>query len=105
MSLTVWVSEQLDQLASERECWKVDVVLEALERWLDAPLSTLASGSEARRTRRRSSPTPYVMDLSGTDLTRLDGLARRAGLSRSALVRRLVQLEAGSASASDPDAT
>lgn len=69
--------------------------MNGLRQWADA-LTEMNQPTEPNRFRRKrsSTPTPFVMDLTPDELSRLDDLARRSGLSRSALVRRLIQLEA-----------
>lgn len=96
VSLTAETHDALRRLASARDCWKVEVILDGLERW-DADLRAKAAqaGSGRRRRRRRgANPTPYVMDLTADELERLDDLAIISAPSRSALVRRLIELEA-----------
>lgn len=96
VSLTAETHDALRRLATARDCWKVEVILDGLERW-DAELraSAAENGSGRRRRRRRgSNPTPYVMDLTSEELDRLDDLAIISAPSRSALVRRLIELEA-----------
>ncbi|MPY92152.1 MAG: ribbon-helix-helix protein, CopG family [Acidimicrobiia bacterium] len=98
VSLTLEASEQLAGLAQARRSWKVEVILEALDRW-DSPLREgQGNGERARFRRRRSStPTPFVMDLTPGELGQLDELAAAVGTSRSALVRQLILLEATAA--------
>ena len=95
VSLTLETYEQLARLADDRDCWKVELVVEALGKWETQLQGSAADGTAGRFRRRRSStPTPYVMDLTPDELARLDGLATTVSLSRSALVRRLIVLEA-----------
>ena len=80
VSLTLETYEQLAELADARDCWKVELVVEALGRWETLLKTRLAGSTPGRFRRRRSStPTPYVMDLTPDELARLDGLAKEIG--------------------------
>ena len=94
VSLTLETYELLAAAADARDCWKVELIIAALARW-EEPLRSSAVATETSRFRRRrsSTPTPYVMDLTRDELARIDGLAKAASLSRSALVRQLILLE------------
>ncbi|MFN0092676.1 MAG: hypothetical protein ACKVWR_20775 [Acidimicrobiales bacterium] len=96
VSLTVEIHDLLRDLAMSRDCWKVEVILDALERFADelAGEAPVRRPERRRRRNRGSNPTPYVMDLTTEELERLDRLASVAAPSRSALVRRLIELEA-----------
>ncbi len=95
VSLTLDASDQLSGLAQDRRSWKVEVILEALHNWEERLRDRQEPGPARFRRRRSATPTPFVMDLTPGELDRLDGLAQTVGLSRSALVRRLIELEAG----------
>lgn len=102
VSLTAETHDALRELADSRNCYKVDVILEGLDRWetdLTEPSTEGRSRRRRRRQRRGSNPTPYVMDLETGDLGRIDALVSGVAPSRSALIRLLIALESTRAEA------
>jgi hypothetical protein len=98
VSIPVLLHAGLREATEERDCFKADVVMDAYDRFADRLRKEQAKkgGRRTRSGRRRrvADPTPCQLYLTGEERHHLDALAAElGGVSRSALVTTLLQLE------------
>jgi hypothetical protein len=98
VSIPVLLHARLREATEERDCFKADVVMDASDRFADRLRKEHAKSGGRRtrsgRRRRVQDPTPCQLYLTEEERHHLDALAAElGGVSRSALVTTLLQLE------------